>query len=119
MKPKKYGIYNYLPLKKKLIDLYREFIIIDLPEHVAEEVFTQNNVKAKIFKEMKNPKAKYAMRFVRISKSQEEAFVKSMAALEYQIELRGHKDYGSFCKNFNQSWAGKAETLHTPMMGKK
>ena len=119
MKPKKYGVYNYLPMKKKLINLYREYIVIDLPEHVAEEVFAEAGVKVQAVKEMKNPKAKYAMRIFRVTKGQEEGFIKCMAALEYQMELRGHKDYASFCKKFNANWADRAEQLRTPMIGKK
>lgn len=119
MKPKKYGIYNYLPLKKKLINVYREYIVIDLPENVTKDVFAQNGVKAQEFKELKNPKAKYVMRFFRVTKGNEEAFIKAMSALEYNIELRGHKDYGSFCKNFHANWADRAEALRTPAFMKK
>lgn len=75
-----------------------EFVYVDLPEYLADQLFIKHMVKVKFDKDqMRRPGDPYAVIFCKVRKKDTKRFLAALDELPDKMRLHGHEDYEKYC----------------------
>ena len=81
-----------------------QYMIVDVPEHYADQIFIRHELPVKFGEEYyRKPDAGYVMVMVKVRKNRERDFISSMEELRRKMILLGHTDYDEFCDSLWKS----------------
>jgi hypothetical protein len=89
---------NYMKLTDVSL-LYYNYIYLDLPEYLADQLFIKNKIRVKFKKHLMHPNYPYVVIFCKIRKRDEEAFLKALDELTSKMMIFEHRDYEQCCKD--------------------
>ena len=95
---------NFIKLTGGFWPFCNHYMIVDVPEHYADQIFIRHGLPVKFGEEYyKKPDTGYVMVMLKVRKNREKDFLSSMEELKRKMILLGHTDYEEFCDNL---WRG-------------
>lgn len=89
---------NYIKLRG-VSALRTEFVYVDVPEYVADQLFIKHKVRVHFRKsEMRRTGDPYVIVFCKVRKKDIGRFVKAMEEMPEAMRQKGHEDYMEYCE---------------------
>lgn len=88
---------HYCKLKSTSL-FTNEFVYVDLPEYLADQLFIKHMVKVKFDRDqMRRPGDPYVIIFCKVRKKDTKRFLAALDELPEKMRLHGHEDYEEYC----------------------
>lgn len=88
---------NYIKIKRFSLFSYY-YMYVDTTGYLADRLFIKHKVPVKFMKEYSKEDAKYAFIFCKITKKDNDNFLKALKELPDTMKLMGNTDYDTFCE---------------------
>lgn len=78
-----------------------EFVYVDIPEYVADQLFIKHKVRVHFKKgEMHRPGDPYVVVFCSVRKKDINRFMAAMEEMPEAMRQKGHEDYTEYCEKY-------------------
>lgn len=83
---------------------YHYFMYVDVPEYLADDLLTNEDVGVRFLREYEDPGSSYRVIYVRCRKKDTPRFLSAISRLTNKAMLCGYPDYKEFCQDFFLGW---------------
>lgn len=83
---------------------YHYFLYVDVPEYLADDLFSNEDVDVRFLREYEDPGSDYRVIYARCRKRDTPRFLSAIDRLTNKAMLCGYPGYKDFCLDFFQGW---------------